>query len=198
MTTGENENAPAAETVAPTQTAEPTSPIKEKVKKAKAKKTKAKAKKKAIMPDADFAKALIETLYALRKNNPTKWVDLRNGTKEGEQLHKMLLGRPTYRWKLVGLGHYLESVHDGSETVVAYVLPHDPMAVYRHDLREYQTAMQRRKSKSLVEPKKPESKKKSFRWVITNRRGTEEHDGHEFTLDEAKAMVMSKTSLFAV
>lgn len=194
MTTGENENAPAAETVAPAQTTEP-SPTKVK---AKAKSVKKKKAKKSIPTDSQFAAILIETLYALRRNNPTKWVDLRNGTKEGEQLHKMLLGRPTYKWKLVGLGHYLESVHDGSETIVAYVLPHDPMSVYRSELRTYQEAMQRRKSKSLVEPKKPESKKKTFRWVITNRRGVEEHDGHEATLDAAKEIVLSKTHLFAV
>jgi hypothetical protein len=78
------------------------------------------------------------------------------------------------------------------------VLPHDPMAVYRSELRAYEQATQRRKSKTLKAPVKPESKKKSFRWVITSRRGTEEHDGHEFTLDEAKSVLMGKTHLFSV
>lgn len=197
MTTGETETAAPAAPAEQAAPATPTPPAEAVKKKAKSKAPKKKAKK-SVPTDLQFSTALIEVLYALRKNNPTKWVDLRNGTKEGEVLHKMLLGRPTYKWRVVGLGHYLESVHDGTETVVAYVLPHDPMAIYKQELREYQAALQRRKSKSLKEPKKPESKKKSFRWVITNRRGVEEHDGHEFSLDDAKNIVMGKMHLFSV
>lgn len=174
----------------------------------KAKKTKTKAepvaapvaKKKPApkLDDAAFHKLLLETVYALRKNNPVKWVDLRNSCKEGEQLHRLILSRPVYTWRKFGVSHYLEAKHDGSDTVVAFALPHDPGAEYRKAVREYEQAMQKRKSKKLVEPKKPTSMKKSWRWVITNRRGAEEQEGFEPTLDAAQVRVLARKHLFAV
>lgn len=164
----------------------------------KAKKPKAKAPKVKAPSDDQHAKAVIELLFELRKNHPTKWVDLRNATKEGEKLHKLLIGHPVYTWRKVGESHYLESKHDGTDTAVAYVLPHDPMREYKLELAAYEKAIAKRKSKSLKEPKKPVDRKKSYRWVITSRRGAEEHDGFEANLALAQAAVTRRKHLFSV
>lgn len=186
--------APAA---APKKTAKKKAPASKASPPAKAKVKAAKPKAEKIS-DEDFSKLIIETVYALRKNNMTAWVDLRNKTKEGEALNKLLTNRPTYRWRKVGESWYLESKHDGNDTCVAYVLPHDPGAEYRRLLREYQTAIAKRKSKKLKEPKRPESMKKSWRWVITSKRGNDEHDGTETNYLTAQEAVMRRQHLFAV
>lgn len=162
---------------------------------------KKKANKKAPkrgLPDTVFQKTLMDLLYALRAEKAV-WANMRNGSKNGDKLHDLLLKQPVYAWRKVGTSYYYISKHDGEDTVVAYVLPHDPMVLYRAEMAEYEASLKEgKRGRKLPEPKKPTSRKCDYVWKITNRRGTDDVEGHSANLTEAMVNVQNRTGRFIV
>lgn len=187
----------AIEAVAAEPVAVPTSPSVEKVKK----KVATKAKKKVTKPgmsDDEFHKELLDTLYTLRSETEF-WVKIRNHSKNGEKLHKLLSKQPVYKWRLVGLSYYLEAKHTGDDKVVAFILPYNPRAEYDQKMRDYKSALDRATKRSKVpeKPEKPSDMKPCFQYHIAARKG-DDTEGTCLKFDEAVQAVMSRKHLFIV
>lgn len=165
------------------------------------KKNKVKAKKKVakpVMDDHEFYAAVLENLYALR-GDAKFWVNLRNATKSGENLHKLLLKQPVYRWKVIGVAHYLEARHTGDDKVVAFILPINPKREYEQAMRDYAKALDKvtKRSKPPEKPEKPVNTKPCFQWHIAARKG-DDTQGTCLKFDDAMQAVMSRKALFVV
>jgi hypothetical protein len=194
--------APAAPQAPATPAASAPAAKKAKQSKSPAKKAKKAKKVEKQLADSAFLALLLQSLYAVRNKSSVKWNDFRLASKEFDTVDKLIKQRPNYVWRQVGTSHYLEAKHDGSDTVVAYILVHDPVAAYKKELAAYQTWLAKPKSKKgktvLKEPAKPESRKKTFHWHIANKKGVDENNGHSPTLQEATDAVFARKSQFYV
>jgi len=171
-----------------------------KARKAKAKvKTKKKAAKKPTpaRSDSEFLELILEQLYKLRAN-PKVWADLRMKSKEAEALETLLKKEPRYAWRLVGISHYLEARHS-ENTVVAYILPHNPRKAYEAAMKDYHAALKRatKRSKPPELPVKPTDMKPCYSWTIAGRKN-DSASGTCAKFDEAVMTVLSQSSLFIV
>jgi hypothetical protein len=150
----------------------------------KKKKSAAKAKKPSAPSDSEALDNVLTLLYALRANSKF-WVNLRNQTKEGEALHKLLQKQPNYKWRQVGISHYLEARHTDDSRVVAIILPHNPVREYEQKLREYKT-------------EKPVDRKPCYSWSISGRKTDDAQSGTCQKFDDAVLAVMNRQAQFVV